>query len=279
MIAALLPRKLSILMIIAIFAFDDYNQVTWHIAASKDVSQNRCVAAFKIRELYPSGTCVGFDHSGIDRPIKFVRWFDYGFILFDYQLKRMKFEEWMDSCNGPLISYDEDLDEKNFVYPIAVSQHGGPFVWVKGRPQKNSIYPMIVEDRSPALLRAIRSGWYNLEQKHVWSKPEAELKLPIPEVCEDSACTVKIALNVYGASQERPVTVVFKSDYESAASLPPRIFKNSGRQQVLIPLPGNKQMINLSIRVPDAVSPNVLKGTNDKRVLGVALHSIELITN
>jgi len=272
-IVASLPRTLGILLIAAIFSFSNYLQIQWHVDNSDAVS-NRWDAAKIIRDQYEPGTCVGFDHSGIDSYRKHVYWFDFGLILFDYDLKRISFDQWLKTCDGPLLSYDMDLEERGpVVYPIVVSSDGGPSAWIKGRAP-SSIYPMFVSDRSSAFLRTIGSGWYGLEEAHVWSGPKADLRLPIPKNCDQEECVLRLTISVYGASETRPVKVIIQTDSDDFSQLQPLVLSSSSWQKITIPLPASKNVLNIIFRVPDAISPL----THDKRVLGIALQSIELLT-
>jgi len=72
-----------------------------------------------IRENYQPGTCVGFNlegydsfHNGHERP----RYYLHLFYLYDYEYRRMSPEEWLNSCNGPYLTYDlNGLDHKEGV--------------------------------------------------------------------------------------------------------------------------------------------------------------------
>lgn len=279
-LVAAIPRRIGMLVVAFVFFISSFFQVIWHTALSIPAS-GRWGAALKIRDQFPPGTCVGFDHSGIDSYKKSVFWYDFWFILFDYKLKRIGFEQWLDTCDGPLFSYTKGLDAAGVeVYPIAASLQGGPMVWMKGRlPALESIYPMIVSDRTIALLRTIGKGWHDLERTHIWSSPDAQLKLPVPDGCSAVICSAKMTISVYGASEARPVEVIFKTDSVDTTPPPRLIARSSLHQHILVPLPGNKPVLNLSISIPDAISPHALQGSRDQRVLGVALHSIELITH
>ncbi len=279
-ITAAVPRKIGMLLIAFIFSFSCYLQIKWHIAAS-DNAANRWSAALTIREQFAPGTCVGFDHSGIDSYNKHVFWFDFAFILFDYKLKRINFEQWLNTCDGPLFSYTKNMDDRGVeVYPIAVNPRGGPVAWMKGRPPEDSVYPMIVSNRSNFLPFALISGWHQLESTHVWSESKAQLKLPVPEKCRSGACSVLLSFSVYGASGVRPVEVIFGMDSSKDTSpIPPVLVHSTSPQKILVPLDGNRPVLNLDINIPDAISPHVLQGTHDKRVLGLALQSIELISS
>lgn len=138
-------------------------------------------------------------------------------------------------------------------------------------------YPIIISERSPSLLRALSQGWHDLESEHVWSKQRAELELPIPESCSPGECSAVLKFNVFGASEERPVRVIFKLG-EGEPQIAPELNTRSGAiQRVNIPLPvGSSSSNTLEIEIPDAVSPHALQGSPDRRVLGIALRAVEL---
>jgi hypothetical protein len=131
LLAGILPRRLEILLIAIVFLYSGYLQIKWHDEASRNASV-RWEAALKVRDQFPPGTCVAFDHSGMDSYEKNVFWFDFGFILFDYKLQRMSAIDWLRSCDGLLFTYDKALDKQlPGIYPVPVSLHEGPALWVR----------------------------------------------------------------------------------------------------------------------------------------------------
>lgn len=270
-------RRIGMFVIAGVFVFSSYLQIIWHEAGAKGAN-NRWSAALAVRNQFAPGTCVGFDHAGIDSYKKRLFWFDFGFVLFDYQMKRMSFEHWLDSCDGPLFTYAKDLDAKGTeVFMILVSPHGGPVAWMKGRPPAEKLYPMRVEDRTISLLKTIGKGWHDLERIHVWSGPEAELKLPVPNDCAPKQCSAVLTLSVYGASSTRPVEVFFQANSTDLSVPAPMVFRDSAKQRVTVPLTNASTSQSLVIKIPNAISPEDLQGSADSRVLGVALYSIELV--
>ena len=136
-------------------------------------------------------------------------------------------------------------------------------------------YPIIVSEKSNSLYRVLGRGWHNLEREHVWSKQYAELELPIPQGCSPDKCSAVLTFRVFGASEKRPVHVIFKTANKKSGTF--RVVANNGAEKrVNIPLPISSTSNILNIEIPEAVSPNKLYGRSDKRVLGIALYSIEL---
>ncbi|MCJ8502471.1 hypothetical protein [Desulfatitalea alkaliphila] len=276
-LAAWMPRRLGYSVVLAMFLYSSYLQISWHSAAAL-IASKKWDAALFVREKFPVGTCVGFDHSGINSYSRHVYWFDFGFQLFDYELKRISAEKWFEECDGPLFSYTRNLDEQGLnVHPAALSPQDGPTLWVKGRPAVDDIYPVSVADRSPVLLRVLATGWYDLEQKHVWSGKAAQLRLPIPELCNLTECHVEIKFAVYGASKLRPVDVLLSGVSIGPVEAKLISVRSSDPQEIVIPLVNAGSSQSIMIEVPSAISPKELQGSHDGRVLGIALFSIKLI--
>ena len=277
--AASLPRKAAMIFIALLFLFSSFLQIQWHTWASRAVS-NRWHSALSVRDQFAPGTCVGFDHQTIIDHNQHAFWFDFGLILFDYKLQKLPLETWLTTCDGPLFTFDENLDERNAnVYPITSIKNEGPVAWMKGRPPID-LYPITVSNTEPSstLINALSSGWSNLEKGYVWSGADALLKIPVPEECNSGACSVILILSVHGASQQRPTEVIFKAGTGNAPFKPTFIARSPFRHIITLPLDGSRAISNLHIEIPNATSPSELHGTHDNRILGVALYSIELET-
>lgn len=137
-------------------------------------------------------------------------------------------------------------------------------------------YPLVVAERSTSLLRALGPGWHDLEKEHVWSKKRAELELPIPENCSPGKCSAVLSFSVFGATETRPMRVIFKSADGDSKTLPAVIARSGAVQNVSIPLPVGRSSNTLIVEIPEATSPNELQGSPDKRVLGIAFRTVEL---
>jgi hypothetical protein len=142
----------------------------------------------------------------------------------------------------------------------------------------NLRYPIQMNSKSAnGVSRLLTSGWWKLEDSHVWSMPEANLRLPVPEDCANTKCEVKMSFWAHGASSNRPVDVNFKSasiEWEWSN----QITVTSGEVQFLkIPLSGLKFSQNIEISIPNATSPVKLSGSPDSRMLGIALIGLDLI--
>lgn len=275
-LASVIPRHAAMLVIGLTFGFSTILQVWWH-AGHADVANRRIEAANFIRANYPPGTCVGFSQAGITNSYKHTFWFDFGFALFDYDLKRMSFEKWYADCAGPLVSYEQDLEERGEVFAIAISPLDGPTVWAKERPRNFRIYPITVADRSVGLARMLGEGWYFFDQESVWSSQRAELKLPIPDDCRSGRCEAVLTFGVFGASESRPVSVIFKPGRPGFPELPTLVARSGALQHVSIPLLGGGSSFDVMLEIPAATSPHELNWSADKRIMGIALRSVDVV--
>jgi hypothetical protein len=140
-------------------------------------------------------------------------------------------------------------------------------------------YPLEAADPSMALLYALKSGWYDLESNHVWSKGEAQLYLPVPDEYKAEGFSAKMSLSVYGASTERQVEVIIETEVNSTSISHKYVFNNPNEQSILVPLSYNNDYQLVSIKIPGAISPMDLNGASDFRVLGVSLTRIEIVQN
>jgi hypothetical protein len=275
LIAALIPRRMGIVFIGCVFAYSAYLQIDWHDRGAK-AADGLWRTALKVRESYPPGTCVGFDHSGINSSSRKRYWYGFGFVLFDYGFQRMSFDKWIADCDGPLFSYERNLNErKQGIYAAAASPDGGPVLWVKGKAPFTKPYPMSVKNRSDSLLLAMGSGWHSLERSHVWSSRAAELTLPVPDHCRDGRCSAVLNLSAYGASSGRPVRLFVKNE-TGGMFTEGIVFKDSKPLSVRIPLEANSSVQKIYLSIPEAISPKELEGAGDARVLGAALREITL---
>jgi len=267
------PQSLGAIFAILFFSFCSALQLNYH-ARDSEAASLRWDSAKYVRENFPPGSCVGFDHSGINSYNRHIFWFDFSFQLYNYALQRMSAAEWARRCDGPLFSYAKNLDEVGIDAHIEkISLHGGPFLWVKGKASTKNIYPVSVGERNVALTNILGDGWYGIENKHVWSSARAVLRLPTPDDCYEAACNAIIEFNIFGASPSRAVSLNFLAHGGGGG----RSFEYSsgGPLKVVLPLSINESKIDYVIEVKNAISPKELQGSADSRVLGVALISID----
>lgn len=280
LISMLISRfsQLATLMFIGIvFLWMSHLQLDWHERASQNAN-NRSDLARMVRFYYPTGSCVGFDHSGINTYNRHVHWFDYGFVLYDYKLQNISYRDWEAQCDGPLFSYDDNLADIMDMYRIGKSTTGGPTLWAKKPLPFIDTYPFIVQAHTPDLYRLLDDGWHQIEAVHVWSSAHAVLKLPVPDKCmTKSSCEAVVSFSAFGASLDRELSVKFKlTDANSQTTAFDILITDAGVHSVDIPLRGSSSFQLVEIEIPQAVSPSTLVGSEDNRVLGIALREIQI---
>ncbi|MCY1264072.1 hypothetical protein D9M70_124080 [compost metagenome] len=271
-----IPRSAAIALALVAFMFSSHLQTELHNSSSKLASE-RWPTALKARKLFPKGTCVAFDHSGITDDSRYALWFDFSFLLYDYKLQRMTPEAWEKSCDGPLFSYDKALSDKlQDIHPISISFNNGITLWGKGQETSTHIYPIEVANDSPYLLQTIGEGWFNLESTHIWSTNEATLNLPIPNDCHEVACTANLTIQAFGASESDPIKLVLQS-LRTKSSIIEVSLENAAAAEIKIPLNSKARSEKVKILILNAKSPKSLLGVNDSRVLGISLTGIRLV--
>lgn len=270
-------RHASLVFIGCVFIWMSSLQLDWHERASKNAN-SRSDLARVVRLHYPEVSCVGFDHSGINTYNKHVHWFDYGFVLYDYGLQKISPPDWMTECDGPLFSYDDNLDESMDIHRIGKSTTGGPTLWAKEPLPFIGTYPFIVQARSVDLDRVLDEGWHQMEAGHVWSTANAVLKLPVPELCRTvSSCEAVVSFSAFGASADRVVSVKFKLiDANRQTTAFDIQVTDAGVYSVNIPLTGSNSFQLVEIEIPQALSPSSMSDSKDNRVLGIALREIQI---
>jgi hypothetical protein len=177
---------------------------------------------------------------------------------------------WFHNIGMPVGKAVFELHKNKITYPLPAEN--------KQTPSARTEYPIQIKGSSSSeIFSILGSGWHELEKSHVWSGAEAELLLPVPEKCQKSKCEAEITLSVYGAGKNRPVDVYFRVNNQNLKGYHPLIARNRGTRTVRVPLPTDGSKQKVSIEVPEATSPKDLGESQDSRILGVALHSIELM--
>lgn len=265
----ILPRKFTAIIAIVFFSFCTANQLNYH-AKESEIASVRWEGARYVRENFPLGSCVGFDHSGINDYYRHIFWFDFSFQLYNYTLRRIGPSEWLRQCDGPLFSYSKNIEEiSSHAHIVKISPRDGPFLWSVGQP-----YPINVVDRRMSLIGALAEGWHSIENTHVWSHARSTLRLPSSDGCTDINCKAILKFNVFGASPSRPVILDI---YTLSDKLVGRFsYTSGGPFRAILPLSQSGSEVEYILQVDNAISPKVLQGSVDSRVLGIALISIDL---
>ncbi|GAA5525680.1 hypothetical protein Maes01_02252 [Microbulbifer aestuariivivens] len=138
-------------------------------------------------------------------------------------------------------------------------------------------YPISIEPGFSGSSYILQKGWHDIENKHVWSKSDASLLLPMPKYCDPEKCEAKLVFGAFGASENRPVDILFNSaedDWEWSE----KITAYSG-QPLAINIPFSKAvgLRSIHVSIPNATSPQRLIGSHDARVIGVSLQRIEIV--
>lgn len=139
-------------------------------------------------------------------------------------------------------------------------------------------YPLTANISADQFGLVYRQGWHLPEHTHVWSSESAQLLLPVPQHCDGNDCLARLQLSAFGVSPERPVDVIVKTQTREETWRNERLINQPGLFSVDVPLaPGQSAWQEVTIEVPQAISPRALRGDPDSRVLGVSLQAIELL--
>jgi hypothetical protein len=142
---------------------------------------------------------------------------------------------------------------------------------------ENIPYPLVMGDGLENSAYILGDGWHGMEGQHVWSQAAATLRLPRPAACRSAPCSATLRFSVFGASPQRPVTVLFSGSGAGRQWGEKAVASSGDAIQVKIALPPeNSGLQEVSISVPEAASPAALKLSGDTRVLGIALQRIDL---
>ena len=268
------PKRVSLFLLMLLFLFNSALQIRWHIPASRGASQRWEVASF-VRGHFPKGSAIGYDVNGLRNYIGKVFWFDFGFQLYDYALKRISLDAKHILPERAFFSFSrsETLLDEGFM-PVMLSSHNGPVLWEK-RDLNDFIesYPIRIRERMPLLAFYLKDGWYGLEKNHVWSNRKAEILMPIPQICRFNGGFIVLTASVFAASERREGCLLFSIDGEEyfAVSIEDDNVKN-----FKLPFKPERKVVKIKIAIPNAISPIELNSGSDRRTLGIALKAIDI---
>ncbi|WP_368562550.1 hypothetical protein [Pseudoxanthomonas sp. UTMC 1351] len=118
-VASLFHRVMASILILVSFAYCANAQRAWHQNILTHISNPSNIPAF-IEENYGSGVCVGFDYLSASLPglpeLARERANMYSFYLFNSPMIRMSPQRWLESCPGPLLTFNGDLDIPGIEY-------------------------------------------------------------------------------------------------------------------------------------------------------------------
>ncbi len=269
-------RNIGMLLICFLFLFSSSLQILWHQRVSK-IAIDRSSLAHFIRDNFSRDSCLGWDHSGENSTPQRIFFFDLTFALYDYRLARTNVNDWKKDCNGPLITFRSRTEaEKNNAFSIVRSLQNGPYLWVKKAPPYNFFYPATVDKDKLKIANFLEKGWYDFEEKHIWSKEKAILNLPVPSECELNNCSFKFTLSAFAASAEHQVNIKVYDFYQKHLLSNLKINK-PGFFDVLVPVRKNTKTMLYEFVIEDATSPKLFFGSEDSRILGVSLSQVNIV--
>lgn len=130
-----------ILMMISFF-YSSSAQDHWHKGIQSNYSSNPSSLVEMVRQGYPAGSCVAFDP---DIPadvslFKKERFNLYKFYFFNYRYQRMTPTVWLNSCDGPLLTYNGLSLAKNTQFRIMAREGvSGLFLVVRNNEKQLNI--------------------------------------------------------------------------------------------------------------------------------------------
>ena len=144
-------------------------------------------------------------------------------------------------------------------------------------PLSADIYPLDVKDNHAIIERILENGWYGIEPTHIWSKDNASLTLPVPDICTTNYCELSLSAYAYGASEQRPVNVTIQNNHDGQVYEEKVSISDSNTHKLNIELNMSARPVTVTLSIPEAISPQKLQGANDNRQLGIALQSINIL--
>jgi hypothetical protein len=136
-------------------------------------------------------------------------------------------------------------------------------------------YPVTVASQLRASRFMLTSGWHPEEPGLRWSQAKAHLTLPVPASCKGQACKVVFTFTAFAASPARAVTVIMRShdhpDIQASTSV-----SDGLDHELSLSIPGDRDVFDIEVDVPDAISPAALGVSIDARVIGIDLKTIDV---
>ncbi|MET3075720.1 hypothetical protein ABXV16_08175 [Pantoea leporis] len=138
-------------------------------------------------------------------------------------------------------------------------------------------YPISISLNNPNVKAILLGQWHNIENDHVWSGKRFSLLLPqLPKSCIQE-CKISIEYNMFNASIEHPAILSF-SFYDERGNIISKKLRITDKNNYNLVIPqGKSPFTRIDFHAESAKSPLSLNLSNDSRVLGMALHKINLI--
>lgn len=125
-----------------------------------------------------------------------------------------------------------------------------------------------------------RMGWYSLEPWGVWSSSIGEVLFTISkDYLLESDFGLRLSFSSFNATPSSPKTVIVELDGEQVEKL---VIDSDKVVNRVVQLPRRlldpvSDMVHLTIKVSEAISPAALGRSSDSRVLGIGLREAELL--
>lgn len=132
-LAGFLKKKLFILLTVPLFVVSIFNQNVWHNNILLNHSKPSGLIGF-VSSNFQLGQCIGFDTFELQGALlsQIERRNLYSYYFFNYNIRRMSFEEWLADCDGPFLTYRAaDFSNLPEVSVIAKEVSSGLFLLVK----------------------------------------------------------------------------------------------------------------------------------------------------
>jgi hypothetical protein len=235
--------------------------------------------------------CIGYDEPSVPNLSTDSALQIYSNFLFDYRIRRVTFEDWAAQCDGPLISWDRDLDSKHPDVPLVLASfeirshipaEDGPFLWTRGgtpwfRLRLGEVVAMQTPERPS--LRMLGKGWYPVEANGVWSTKSADLWLPVGDACASGAgCELVVRFSVLPPDASRATTIEARAgDATTTWTVTAATAGTEYHRLDLGTFRAASSGLPVHLSKPDATSPKALGMADDARELGIMLHDLVVI--
>ncbi len=130
-LTSILKKRFIILLAAPLFFVAVSNQISWHSNILSHYSKPTAFFEF-IKDNYPYGSCIGFTPERPPSGSLPERRNMYSYYFFNYNLQRMSYSSWVDNCEGPYLTFDENpFIENDQAAIIAREENSGLYLAVK----------------------------------------------------------------------------------------------------------------------------------------------------
>lgn len=268
----------------AALLYQRYLDLCYEVYATRDR-----IATF-VRSHYAGPiTCVGVDPTGqagfvaLDAPFARI-----GTQLYDYGLRRVTLEEWASNCDGPLVSWQRDLDRQiKGLHLAAVEKHDGltpstgPYLWTREPAAKLALGVGAKVQATAASMdfsHIMGSGWHAPEAGGTWSSSSGELWIPLDTDCVgEQGCSANLIFTSLRASMTEPLKIDVFVEGERVDGW--KVESPAVQQKsVLLDQVGTfPSGVHVKLAIEGATSPDALGMSADPRVLGILLHELRIV--